>query len=154
MTSDPPYHPSQLELSVWFPYGYEMDHITHVPGTSYQLPHEYYIFFSTAGVNIKGWKYGSPTNMTIAEKYKKQWRGNIVVAGTGSRGRKQMVHIKEGDITDVVIGMYVHMIQALCIKVFGPAKTTYLYLGGWKGTSIDMGMLDLEAQLSNKVQHI
>jgi hypothetical protein len=123
-----------------------MDHITHVPGTSYQLPHEYYIFFSMAGVDRKGWKYGSPTNMMIAIKIKikiKQWRGNIVVAGTGSRDRNQMVHIKEGDITDVVIGlMYVQIIQVLsllCIKVFRPAKTIYLYLGGWKGTSINMG---------------
>jgi hypothetical protein len=94
-----------------------MDHVTHVPGTSYQLPHQYYIFYSTAGLNRKGWKCGSPTNLTIAKKFK-EWRENIVVAGTGSRDRNCLVHIKEGDITDMVIGMYVYITQVLHIKVF------------------------------------
>jgi hypothetical protein len=48
------------------------------------------------------------------------------VVGTGSRDR----NIKEGDVTDVVIKMYLYIIQVICIKFFRPAKTIYVWVDG------------------------
>jgi hypothetical protein len=137
-----------MDLFLWLPYGYKTDHIPSIPGTTYQLPHEFHIFYLTQGGNGKGWWYGAPTNLTITKKFKKQWRGNIILVGTEAWNRNCIVvHIKKGDLTDVVVGMYVQTV----LKFTKGLVTDWTHVsGGWNNSSTRTRTWGLEAIFSNE----
>ncbi|KIM89619.1 hypothetical protein PILCRDRAFT_1954 [Piloderma croceum F 1598] len=45
-------------------------------------------------------------NLTITKKFKKKWRGNIILVETGAQNRNHIEHTKKGDLTDMVVGMW------------------------------------------------
>jgi hypothetical protein len=69
-----------------------MDHVTSVLGIMYQLPHKFHTFYSTQGVDRKGWRYRAPMNPYYRQEIQETVEGKYNDGGNRSTKQKSYSH--------------------------------------------------------------
>jgi hypothetical protein len=96
----PPFDPMSLDVSTWFPAGYQSIRISTLPGTTYDLANHYHLFITYDPML-------SLVNATVQNLYGKPWYGNIILVKLGKVAYERVIHVSSNE------GLLAHIYESL-----------------------------------------